>query len=165
MGHKFAASATALAANVIDKIVLADHLLHGAPSLESRRRRSDIGLNVLLNDEDAQPARLLFDGRSLVIRRRTLLAGLRLASWVIFAAIVVMTLGPVSVRPHTPVSANADRFVAYLVLGLCFVLAYPRRVYLVSVALIAAAGGLSGPKTLFQDETDGWRTFYSRLPV
>jgi VanZ family protein len=75
-------------------------------------------------------------------RRRPLLVGLRLASWVIFTAIVVMTLGPVSVRPHTPVSANADRFVAYLVLGVCFVLAYPRRFYLVGVALIAAAGGL-----------------------
>ena len=77
-----------------------------------------------------------------MIRRGTLLVGLRLASWVIFAAIVVMTLGPVSVRPHTPASANADRFVAYLVLGICFVLAYPGRIYLVSIALIAAAGGL-----------------------
>jgi len=74
--------------------------------------------------------------------RRTLLVGLRLAAWIIFAAIVVMTLGPLSVRPHTPVSANADRFVAYVVLGLCFALAYPGRVYLVGVSLIVAAGAL-----------------------
>jgi VanZ family protein len=77
-----------------------------------------------------------------MIRRQMLSIGLRLAAWIICAAIVVMTLGPVSVRPHTPVSANAERFVAYLVLGLCFVLAYPRHVYLVGVALVIAAGGL-----------------------
>jgi hypothetical protein len=66
-----------------------------------------------------------------------------------------MTLGPLSVRPQTPLSANADRFVGYLVLGLCFALAYPRRVYLVGITLIAAAGASSGPKTLFQVETGG----------
>ncbi|HTV30515.1 MAG TPA: VanZ family protein [Xanthobacteraceae bacterium] len=66
----------------------------------------------------------------------------RWASWIIFAAIVVVTLGPRSVRPVTPFSANFDRFAAYLVLGACFALAYARRPYLSAVAVIAAAGGL-----------------------
>ena len=53
-----------------------------------------------------------------------------------------MTLGPLSARPHTPLSANVERFAAYLILGLCFALAHPRHVYLSGVALILAAGGL-----------------------
>jgi hypothetical protein len=33
---------------------------------------------------------------------------------------VVMTLGPLTVRPHTPLSANFDRLAAYAVLGFVF---------------------------------------------
>jgi len=85
----------------------------------------------------------------MVSRRRTIsVVGLRATSWVIFIAIVVMTLGPVSVRPHTAASANLDRLIAYVVLGLCFALAYPRRVYLVSVVLVVAAGGLEFAQNL-----------------
>ena len=75
-------------------------------------------------------------------RRAPLVVPLRWTSWLIFAAIIVMTLGPLSVRPTTPFSANFDRFAAYLVLGMCFALAYPRRIYLLAMILIVAAGGL-----------------------
>jgi VanZ family protein len=63
-------------------------------------------------------------------------------SWIIFAAIVAMTLGPLNVRPTTPFSPNFDRLAGFLVLGLFFALAYPRRIYLLAFALVATAGGL-----------------------
>jgi hypothetical protein len=44
----------------------------------------------------------------------------RLASWVLFVAIVAMTLGPVSLRPHTPFPPDLDRIAAYGVLGIFF---------------------------------------------
>jgi VanZ family protein len=71
-----------------------------------------------------------------------------MSAWFILWAIVVMTLGPLSVRPHTPVSADFDRVVAYAVLSLAFAFAYPRRVYLVAVALVVAAGGLECAQSL-----------------
>ena len=71
----------------------------------------------------------------------------RWVAWIIFAAIVVMTLGPVSARPTTPFSANFDRLAAYLVLGGCFALAYPRRLYLLALALVARLTASNGPKT------------------
>ena len=66
----------------------------------------------------------------------------RRAVWFILGAIVVMTLGPLSLRPTTPFSGNFDRFAAYLVLGACFALAYPRRIYLLALTLLATTGGL-----------------------
>ncbi len=68
-------------------------------------------------------------------------------SWIIFAAIVAMTLGPLSLRPTTPLSPNFDRFAAFLVLGFCFALGYPRRIYLLGPTLVAAAGGLEWAQT------------------
>ncbi len=72
----------------------------------------------------------------------------QIAAWVILSAVIVMTLGPLSVRPHTPVSADFDRVVAYVALSLAFALAYPRRIYLIGVALLVAAGGLECAQSL-----------------
>lgn len=80
--------------------------------------------------------------------------GLRVASWVAFALIVVMTLGPISARPRLTIPANGERFGAYLLLGLCFAFAYPRRIFLLGVALIIAAGGLEWAQN-FVPERDG----------
>lgn len=68
-------------------------------------------------------------------------------SWSLFAAIVVMTLGPVSVRLTTPFSPNFERFAAFVVLGMCFALAYPRRLFLLGLALVVGAGGLEWAQT------------------
>jgi VanZ family protein len=73
---------------------------------------------------------------------------------VIFTAIVVMTLGPLSARPRMPLSANVERFAAYLMLGLCFALAYPRRLYLLGITLVLAAGGLEAAQ-IFVPGRDG----------
>jgi len=68
----------------------------------------------------------------------------RLVTWVLFAAIVAMTLGPVSLRPHTHFSPDLDRFAAYVVLGMFFAQSYhpQRRLWLLGAFLIAAAGVL-----------------------
>jgi VanZ family protein len=67
----------------------------------------------------------------------------RLVTWGLFAAIVVMTLGPVSLRPHTHFSSDLDRFAAYAVLGIFFAQSYPQRQFwLLGAFLVAAAGAL-----------------------
>jgi hypothetical protein len=66
---------------------------------------------------------------------------LRLTTWIVFVAIAVMTLGPVSLRPHTLFPPDFDRFAAYAVLGVLFALSYPRRPpWLMGAFLVAAAG-------------------------
>jgi VanZ family protein len=67
----------------------------------------------------------------------------RLVTWVLFVAIVTMTLGPVSLRPHTHFSPDLDRFAAYAALGIFFAQSYPqRRFWLLEAFLVAAAGAL-----------------------
>jgi hypothetical protein len=50
MREVFATATAAPTADVIDEIMLANDLLHGAPSLCELATTSDFGLNVLLND-------------------------------------------------------------------------------------------------------------------
>src|ERR1700722_5444092 len=67
----------------------------------------------------------------------------RLATWVLFAAIVAMTVGPVSLRPHTHFTPDLDRFAAYAALGLLFALSYrQRRLWMIGGFLIAVAAAL-----------------------
>jgi VanZ family protein len=70
-------------------------------------------------------------------------SGVRLVSWALFAAIAVMTLGPVGLRPQTHFSPNFDRLAAYLFLGMSFALSYPqRRVWLLGAILVGVAAAL-----------------------
>jgi VanZ family protein len=72
-----------------------------------------------------------------------MLFGFRLTAWVLFVAVVAMTVGPLSLRPQTNFSPNIERFAAYAVLGLLFALAYPRRQpWLLGLFLVATAGVL-----------------------
>jgi len=67
----------------------------------------------------------------------------RLVTWVLFVAIVAMTLGAVSLRPHIYFSPDLDRFAAYAVLGIFFEQSYPqRRFWLLGAFLVIAAGAL-----------------------
>jgi VanZ family protein len=69
--------------------------------------------------------------------------GLRLASWALLAAITVMTLGPISLRPQTHFSADFERFAAYVALGILFALSYPRhRIWLLGAFLVGVAATL-----------------------
>jgi hypothetical protein len=74
--------------------------------------------------------------------------GLKIAAWAIFAAIVAMTLGPIWLRPESHLPANFERFAAFVVLGACFMLAYPRHSMIVLIFLIVAAGALELAQTI-----------------
>jgi len=63
-----------------------------------------------------------------------------IAAWVLLAAIFIFTDGPLSLRPATGLSPNAERFVALAVVGLAFAVAYPRRPALFLAFLLAAVG-------------------------
>ena len=65
----------------------------------------------------------------------------QIAAWTLAAVVVVMTLGPVDLRPQFG-HPSLERFGAYLALGGAFSLAYPRQRAWVALALVCAALGL-----------------------
>jgi hypothetical protein len=74
----------------------------------------------------------------------------RLVTWVLFVAIVAMTLGPVSLRPHIYFSPYLDRFAAYAVFGIFFAQSYPqRRFWLLGAFLVIIAAGALETAQLF----------------
>ncbi len=64
----------------------------------------------------------------------------RVAAWLLVVAIVVMTLGPPTVRPVSGYNRSLEHVAAFALLGLAFGLAYPsRRLLLALIAIVAAA--------------------------
>jgi hypothetical protein len=66
---------------------------------------------------------------------------LRIVAWSLAVAIVVMTLGPVGLRPQFG-HPSLERFAAYITLGGLFSLAYPRHRAWVALAVVCGALGL-----------------------
>jgi VanZ family protein len=67
----------------------------------------------------------------------------RVLAWTALLAIVVVTDGPIGLRPVTHlVSPNVERLLALLVLGSLFALAYPRQIIPIGLFLVAAIGAL-----------------------
>jgi hypothetical protein len=65
----------------------------------------------------------------------------RIAAWSLAVAIVVMTLGPIGLRPQFG-HPSMERFAAYLALGGAFSLGYPRHRAWVALAVVCGAMGL-----------------------
>ncbi|OEO30442.1 hypothetical protein VW23_021290 [Devosia insulae DS-56] len=63
-------------------------------------------------------------------------------AWLLLAAIAFVTLAPIGFRPNTGYSPSIERFLAFGAVGLCFALAYPRRLWLVLALVLGAAIGL-----------------------
>jgi VanZ family protein len=64
----------------------------------------------------------------------------RIAAWLLVVAIVVMTLGPPTVRPVTGFNRSLEHIAAFALLGLAFGLAYPnRRMRLALIGVAVAA--------------------------
>ena len=61
---------------------------------------------------------------------------LRILAWLLLAAIAFATLSPIGLRPDSGFSPNYERFAAFAAVGMMFVLAYPRHIWLV-LALFA----------------------------
>jgi len=67
---------------------------------------------------------------------------LRIVAWLLLAGIAFVTLAPIGLRPVTEASPNAERALAYALFGVAFALAYPRRLGLALLIIVASAVGL-----------------------
>ena len=72
------------------------------------------------------------------------------AGWVALALIAFVTLAPISDRP-TIAPAHTEHFVAFFVLGLMFMLAYPNRIVLVLLIVVGSAVTLEAAQLLTPD--------------
>jgi VanZ family protein len=63
----------------------------------------------------------------------------RIAAWLLVVAIVVMTLGPPTVRPVSGFNRSLEHVAAFALLGLAFGLAYPSRRMLLALTGVAVA--------------------------
>jgi len=63
----------------------------------------------------------------------------RIAAWLLVVAIVVMTLGPPTVRPVSGFNRSLEHVAAFALLGLAFGLAYPTRRMLLALTGVAVA--------------------------
>jgi hypothetical protein len=66
----------------------------------------------------------------------------RIFAWLLLAAIVLMTLGPIGLRPISTMPVQFERLAAFGVVGLAFAIAYPRHIILVGLLILGAAIGL-----------------------
>lgn len=67
---------------------------------------------------------------------------LRAAAWLSLAAIVLATVVPIGLRPSTATPVALERFAAYAVVAFLFCSAYPRRILVAVVFVMAVAGAL-----------------------
>ncbi|KQW27652.1 hypothetical protein ASE36_18900 [Rhizobium sp. Root274] len=63
----------------------------------------------------------------------------RIIAWVLLGLCIAATVVPIGFRPHAAMPADADRALAFAVLGVAFGLAYPRRWLTVGLFLVLAA--------------------------
>jgi VanZ family protein len=52
---------------------------------------------------------------------------LRIIAWLLTAAVTFATLGPARLRPHSDLGQDGEHALAFILVGLAFGLAYPRR--------------------------------------
>ncbi|WP_375411183.1 VanZ family protein [uncultured Bradyrhizobium sp.] len=61
---------------------------------------------------------------------------LRIIAWLLTAAVTFATLGPARLRPHSDLGQDGEHALAFVLVGLAFGLAYPRRLLIASIATI-----------------------------
>jgi hypothetical protein len=69
-------------------------------------------------------------------------AWLKPAAWLAIVAIALVTVLPIELRPTTSLSPNRERFLVMAIVGALFILAYPKRIWIVVLALCGAAAVL-----------------------
>ena len=67
---------------------------------------------------------------------------LRLLAWGALFALAFATLSPIGLRPRLPLPVDIERGLAFLVVGLLFALAYPRRIWWALAILLVGVFGL-----------------------
>ncbi|KAB0680919.1 VanZ family protein [Aureimonas leprariae] len=66
----------------------------------------------------------------------------KLVAWGLVAAIVFVTVSPISIRPPTETTVNLDRALAFVAMGAAFAFAYPKHWWRLFLLLPAAAFGI-----------------------
>jgi VanZ family protein len=67
---------------------------------------------------------------------------LRIIAWLLTAAVTFATLGPASLRPHSDLGQDGEHALAFVLVGLAFGLAYPRRRLLTACIAVILIGAL-----------------------
>jgi hypothetical protein len=67
-------------------------------------------------------------------------AGHQAIAWILLALIVVVTLGPINLRPTTPFGPDFERFAAFVVVAGVFSLTYPKRLIYVAALIVVSCG-------------------------
>lgn len=98
--------------------------------------------------------------RQGAISLRTIAIGL---SWLVLAGLVIVTLVPIEFRPHSGLSAQAERFIAFAIAGCCLALAYPRRLRLAILLLFLFAASLEAAQFLAATRHAGLRDVIIKL--
>src|SRR5262249_48311126 len=63
-------------------------------------------------------------------------------AWLLALAIIVLSLGPSSIRPVTGAGHGLEHLLMFLATGVAFALGYPRRCWLLAIALFAFAAAI-----------------------
>jgi VanZ family protein len=67
---------------------------------------------------------------------------LRIIAWLLTAAVTFATLGPPQYRPHSAFGQDGEHALAFVLVGLAFGVAYPRRRLLTSAMAVVLIGVL-----------------------
>jgi hypothetical protein len=67
---------------------------------------------------------------------------LRIIAWLLTAAVTFATLGPAWLRPHSDLGQDGEHALAFVLVGLAFGLAYPRRRLLTAGIAVVLIGVL-----------------------
>jgi VanZ family protein len=65
---------------------------------------------------------------------------LRIIAWLLTAAVTFATLGPPRYRPHSDLGQDGEHALAFVLVGLAFGLAYPRRRLLTAASAVVLIG-------------------------
>ncbi|AMA57307.1 antibiotic resistance protein VanZ [Bradyrhizobium sp. CCGE-LA001] len=66
----------------------------------------------------------------------------RSIAWLLAAAVTFATLGPPGLRPHSDLGQDGEHALAFILVGLAFGLAYPRRRLRIAAASVVLIGVL-----------------------
>ena len=63
---------------------------------------------------------------------------LQILAWLLLVALAIVTVGPIDLRPVTGLPPQLERTIGLMIVGFAFGLAYPRKILLVALLLIAS---------------------------
>ena len=84
-------------------------------------------------------------------------------AWLVLIGLAAATLVPLGLRPHSGLSPQAERFLAFAIAGLCLALAYPRRPLLIVIAIVVTALGLEAAQYLAINRHPGLPDLIAKL--